>query len=69
MDFGILMVFWYFGPLQFQNENANILILHSAPRGLLRFGGLVLSTHLDVRHDRDRYASVGKRKLEQSRAS
>ena len=32
MDFGILTVFWYFGPLQFQNENASILILKSAPR-------------------------------------
>ena len=26
MDFGILMVFWYVDPLQFQNENASILI-------------------------------------------
>ena len=33
MDFGILTVFWYFGPLQFQNENASILLMKSAPRG------------------------------------
>jgi hypothetical protein len=32
MDFGILTVFWYFGPLQFQNENASILLMKSAPR-------------------------------------
>ena len=25
MNFGILHVFWYFGPLQIQNESANIL--------------------------------------------
>jgi hypothetical protein len=31
MDFGILTVFWYFGPLQFQNENASILLMKSAP--------------------------------------
>ena len=32
MDFGILTVFWYFGHLQFQNENASILQMKSAPR-------------------------------------
>ena len=31
MDFGILTVFWYFGHLQFQNENASILQMKSAP--------------------------------------
>ena len=31
MHFGILKVFWYFGPLQIQNENANILHKESAP--------------------------------------
>ena len=42
MDFGILTVFWYFGPLQFQKENASILLMKSAPRGLAWHGPLEL---------------------------